>query len=158
MHGRTACVSGHALFSSLTVVFSILHLNFFYFPLLLEGFSLHKMIFSTSLYKFYPCLQSWSIYSSMAHITIGHTVISLWILSISLLCAFPPPYTPLPYPKGCLYSSFIPLIFLLCFSCLFSWWVKCFWKSQFEKISLQTHFLNQILFIWYTHRLKFGLE
>jgi len=77
------------------------------------------MTFSTSFYKFYPCLQSWSIYSSMAHITIGHTVISLWILSISLLCAFPPTYIPLPYPKGCLYFSFIPLVFLLCFSCLF---------------------------------------
>lgn len=98
--------------------------------MLLESFTLYQMTFSTSLYKFYPCLQSWSIYSSMAHITIGHTVISLWILSISLLCAFPPTRVPLPYPEGCLYSSFMLLLSLLFFSCLSSWWVGCFCTSH----------------------------
>lgn len=95
------------------------------------------MTFSTSLYKFYPCLQSWSIYSSMAHITIGHTVISLWILTISLLCAFPPTHVPLPCPKGCLYSSFILLVSLLCFflPCLSSWWVGWFCTSHSLKNS-----------------------
>lgn len=132
---------------------------FFNFPMLLESFSLLQMTFSTSLYKFYPCLQSWSIYSSMAHITIGHTVISLWILSISLLCAFPPTRVPLPYPEGCLYSSLILLVSLLFFSCLSSWWVGCFCTSHsLKKISLQTLSLNQILFIWYAHRLKFSPE
>lgn len=95
------------------------------------SFTLHQMIFfPTFLYKFYPCLQSWSIYSSMAHITIWHTVISLWILSISLLCAFPPTRVPFPYPKGCLYSSFMLLVSLLFFSCLSSWWVGCFCTSH----------------------------
>lgn len=132
---------------------------FFNFPMLLESFTLHQMTFSTSLYKFYPCLQSWSIYSSMAHITIGHTVISLWILSISLLCAFPPTRVPLPYPEGCLYSSFMLLVSLLFFSCLSSWWVGCFCTSHsLKKISLQTLSLNQILLIWYAHRLKFSPE
>lgn len=96
------------------VFLSILHLNFFNFPMLLESFTLHQMTFSTSLYKFYPCLQSWSIYSSMAHITIGHTVISLWILSISLLCLFHPHVFHCLIPK----DVFIPP---LCF-----WFLYCF--------------------------------
>lgn len=88
------------------------------------------IFFSTFLYKFYPCLQSWSIYSSMAHTTIWHTVISLWILFISLLCAFPPTHVPFPYPKGCLYSFFMLLVSLLFFSCLSSWWVGWFCTSH----------------------------
>lgn len=100
---------------SLTGLFFPFSTSFFSkFPVL-KSFSLHQMAFSTSLYKFYPCLLSWSIYSSMVHITIRHAIISLWILSISLLCAFPPTRVPLPYPEGCLYCSFILLVSLLGF-------------------------------------------
>lgn len=98
--------------------------------MLLESFTLHQMIFSTFLYKFYPCLQSWSVYSSMVHKTIWHTVISLWMLSISPLCVFPPACVPLPYPKGCLYSYFILLVSLLFFSCLSFWWIGCLSTSH----------------------------
>lgn len=49
--------------------------------MLLESFSLHQMTFSTSLYKFSPCLQFWSIYSSMAHITYSNFSLNTFHLS-----------------------------------------------------------------------------
>lgn len=101
--------------------------------MLLESFTFHQMIFPTFLYKFYPCLQSWSIYSSMAHITIWYTVISLWILSIFLLCAFPPTRVPLPHPKGCLYSSFMLLVSIVFFMSFFLMGWVFLHITQFEK-------------------------